>query len=75
VISQYLAAVAADPGTMATLRKYQVSLVWQGRESPLSRLLEQQRGWTCVFASKRNLLFASPGHAGGWHASRAGCPS
>ncbi len=75
VISQYLAAVAADPGTMATLRKYQVSLVWQGRESSLSRLLEQQRGWTCVFASKRNLLFASPGHAGGWHASRAGCPS
>ena len=75
VLTQYLTAVGAGPGTMSILRHYQVSLVWQGREDPLTLLLQKQPGWTCVFANQHNVLYASPGHAGAWTAWRADCPS
>ncbi|MGC1184151.1 MAG: hypothetical protein WBA31_03235 [Candidatus Dormiibacterota bacterium] len=75
VLTQYLTATSAAAGTMSILRHYQVSLVWQGRTAPLTRLLQTQPGWTCVFADKHNVLYASPGHAGGWTSSRADCPS
>jgi hypothetical protein len=75
VLTQYLTLVSAGTGTMSILRRYQVSLVWQGTTAPLTRLLETQAGWTCVYGNRHNVLYASPGHAGGWHTSRAGCPS
>ncbi len=74
VLSQYLTVVGADPGTMAILDHYHVSLVWQGRSDPLSLLLRRQPSWTCVFADKQNVLYASPGHASAWTAPRADCP-
>ncbi|MGH7758291.1 MAG: hypothetical protein ACREN7_03155, partial [Candidatus Dormibacteria bacterium] len=75
VLSQYLTATKALPGTMAILRHYRVTLVWQGRGQPLARLLARQKGWTCVFADSKNILYASPGQAPLWHASRSACPS
>ncbi len=75
VLKQYLRAVSAAPGTMAILSHYQVSLVWQGRADPLTRLLQNQPGWMCVFANKESVLYASPGHSGGWHAPRSDCPA
>lgn len=75
VLTQFLTASSAAPGTMSILRRYQVSLVWQGRSEPLTLLLQKEPGWTCVFANKHSVLYASPGHAAGWHASRADCPS
>jgi hypothetical protein len=75
VLTQYLTVVSAEPGTMAILRHYQVSLVWQGRGDPLPRLLRVQPGWTCVYANRHSVLYASPGHAAAWTASRADCPS
>ncbi|MGC2191867.1 MAG: hypothetical protein WA751_06005 [Candidatus Dormiibacterota bacterium] len=75
VLTQYLTVVSASSGTMAILRHYRVSLVWQGRTAPLTQLLQRQSGWTCVYANKQNVLYASPGHASGWSASRAECPS
>jgi len=75
VLTQYLTAVSAASGTMAILRHYQVSLVWQGRAAPLTLLLQKQSGWTCVFADKQSVLYASPGHAGAWSASRSDCPA
>jgi len=75
VLTQYLTVTSAAAGTMSILRHYQVDLVWQGRSAPLTRLLQTQRGWTCVFANRHTVLYASPGHAGGWDMSRADCPS
>jgi hypothetical protein len=75
VLKQYLSAVSAASGTMAILSHYQVSLVWQGRADPLTRLLQNQPGWMCVFANKESVLYASPGHSGGWHAPRGDCPA
>ncbi|MGH7642596.1 MAG: hypothetical protein ACRENX_06220 [Candidatus Dormibacteria bacterium] len=74
VLTKYLTVTGAAPGTMAILRHYRVSLVWQGRSDPLTALLQKQPGWTCVFADKQSVLYASPGHSGGWTASRADCP-
>ncbi len=74
VLQQYLTVTEANPGTMAILEHYRVDLVWQGRGQPLSRLLQRQPGWTCVYANRHSVLFAAPGQASAWHASRAMCP-
>ena len=74
VLTQYLTVDSAAPGTMAILRHYGVSLVWQGRTAALTRLLQTKRGWTCVFANRLNVLYASPGRASAWTSSRADCP-
>jgi hypothetical protein len=74
VLTQFLTASSAAPGAMSILRRYQVSLVWQGRSEPLTLLLQKEPGWTCVFANKHSVLYASPGHASRWHAPRAECP-
>ena len=60
VLTEYLTVTSAAAGTMSIL-DYRVSLVWQGRTAPLTRLLQTQSGWTCVFANKHNVLYASPG--------------
>ncbi|MGH7608627.1 MAG: hypothetical protein ACREOD_01595 [Candidatus Dormibacteria bacterium] len=74
VLADYLTTVAAGRGTMAILDRYRVNLVWQGRATPLANLLGREPGWTCVFADRQSVLYASPGHAGGWNGARAGCP-
>jgi len=74
VLTQFLTVSTAAPGAMAILRDYGVTLVWQGRHDPLTRLLQGESGWTCVFADRQSVLYASPGHAAGWTASRADCP-
>ncbi|MGH7611127.1 MAG: hypothetical protein ACREN4_03830 [Candidatus Dormibacteria bacterium] len=74
VLGDYLTAVSASGGTMGILRHYRVTMVWQGRGSPLAELLQRESGWTCVYASRESVLYASPGQSSRWHASRAACP-
>jgi hypothetical protein len=75
VLEQYLTAVSASPGTMAILDQYHVSLVWQGRASPLALLLQAKPDWSCVYANKESVLYAPKADAPAWHASRSDCPS
>ncbi len=75
ILQEYLQIVAGGGGSLSLLRSYRVNLVWQARGSPLAVLLNRTPGWTCVFGTSSNLLYASGSSARGWHASRAGCPA
>jgi len=75
VMADYLQISAGYPGSLKLLRQYRVSLVWQGRASPLTELLQQAPGWRCVFATSSNVLFAPAASADQWHASRQLCPA
>jgi hypothetical protein len=75
VLSDYLTAVAGGGGSLAVLRRYRVSLVWQPRGAPLTTLLLRTHGWRCVFATSSNVLMATSATAPDWHSSRADCPS
>ncbi len=73
VLANYLAAETAGAGSLKILRNYGVTLVWQPRNSPLANLLRQSRGWSCVFATPSNELFAPDATARLWGAKRSGC--
>jgi len=75
VLGQFLTVVGASPGTLAILDHYKVSLVWQGRGSPLALLLQGRSDWSCVYANSVNVLYAPKADASAWHASRSDCPS
>ena len=75
IISDYLQIVAGGQGSLSLLNSYRVNLVWQPRGSALAVLLSHTSGWTCVFGTSANLLYAPTSSASGWHASRAGCPA
>jgi hypothetical protein len=75
VLGQFLTVVGASPGTLAILDHYKVSLVWQGRGSPLALLLQGRSDWSCVYANSVNVLYAPKADAAAWHASRGDCPT
>lgn len=75
VMSAYLQAVDGGSASLATLRHYDVTLVWQPRGAPLAALLQRTPGWSCVFATSENVLYAPRGSAAAWHSSRKSCPS
>lgn len=66
VLGQYLTVVSAAPGTMAILRHYRVSLVWEGRGTPLADLLRGSSGWTKVYSNSQSVLYATKATAGAW---------
>ena len=69
VLKQYLTVVSAASGTLAILRRYQVSLVWQGRGTPLANLLGSSSEWTRVYSGSGSVLYAPRAEAGAWLAS------
>jgi len=75
VMADYLAAVDGGGASLAILRRYDVTLVWQPRGAPLAALLQRTPTWTCVFATPENVLYAPRASAGSWHSSRASCPT
>ncbi len=75
VMTDYLRISAGYPGSLRLLARYGVNLVWQGRQTPLTDLLQKASGWRCVYATSSNVLFASAQTASEWHASRQACPA
>jgi len=74
-MADYLAAVDGGGASLAILRRYDVTLVWQPRGAPLAALLQRTPTWSCVFATPENVLYAPRASAGSWHSSRASCPT
>lgn len=73
VLADYLTAESAGAGSLGILRSFAVTLVWQPRDAPLANLLRQTRGWSCVFATSSNELFAPSSSAHRWDSTRSGC--
>lgn len=77
VLAGYLTAVAGGPGVPRLLARTRTTLVWQPRGSPLAWRLAADPGWTCIFADRRDVVFASRSTVAGWHtpaSARAACP-
>lgn len=75
ILGDYLRIVAGGSQSLRLLRSYRVNLVWQPRGSSLAELLQRTPGWTCVYGTSSNLLYAPRAAAPRWRAPRAGCPS